>query len=96
MRILVAYDVSTESQEGKRRLRRVAKVCQNFGQRVQKSLFECEITETSIVKLEIQLLAEIDQKEDNLRLYRLNKPYDQYVRQFGRFRAVDFDDTLIV
>jgi len=96
MRILVAYDVSTESREGKRRLRRVAKICQNFGQRVQKSLFECEVTESSLVKLETELLAEIDQREDNLRLYRLIKPYDQYVRQFGTFRAIDFDDTLII
>jgi CRISPR-associated protein Cas2 len=96
MRILVAYDVSTESPEGRRRLRRVAKVCQNFGQRVQKSLFECEVTDTSLVKLETDLLEEIDQREDNLRLYRLTKPYDQYVRQFGKFRAKDFDDILIV
>jgi CRISPR-associated protein Cas2 len=96
MLILVAYDVSTEDAEGRRRLRRVAKVCQNFGQRVQKSLFECEVSETSLVKLETDLLAEIDLKEDNLRLYRLTKPYSTHVRQFGNFRAIDFDDTLII
>lgn len=96
MRVLVAYDVSTESSAGRRRLRRVAKVCQNFGQRVQKSLFECEVSETNFVKLETDLLAEINKKEDNLRFYRLSKPYENSVKEYGVFRAVDFDDTLII
>ncbi len=96
MRILVTYDVSTETAQGRRRLRRVAKVCQNFGQRVQKSVFECDLNETSFAKLETDLLAEIDLKEDNLRLYRLERPYDRHIREYGRFRARDFQDTLIV
>lgn len=96
MLILVAYDVSTCDKAGERRLRRVAKVCQNYGQRVQKSLFECEVTDTSFAKLETDLLAEIDQKQDNLRLYRLTQPYERHIREYGSFRAIDFNDTLIV
>lgn len=96
MKILVTYDVSTETSEGRRRLRRVAKVCQNFGQRVQKSVFECDITETLYPRLEADLLAEIDLKEDNLRLYRLVQPYQNTVKQYGVFRATDFNDTLII
>lgn len=96
MLILVAYDVSTESSEGRRRLRRVARVCENYGQRVQKSLFECEVSETNFAKLETELLQEIDRREDNLRLYRLSKPYDTFVRQHGVFRAMDFDQPMII
>ncbi len=96
MLILVAYDVSTENRAGRRRLRRVARVCQNYGQRVQKSLFECDVSETNLAKLETELLAEINQKEDNLRLYRLSKPYEKSVSQFGEFRATDFDEPLII
>lgn len=96
MLILVAYDVSTESKEGRRRLRRVARICENYGQRVQKSLFECEVSETNFAKLETELLEEIDRTEDNLRLYRLSKPYERFVSEYGVFRATDFDDTIIV
>lgn len=96
MKILVAYDVSTDGPAGRRRLRRVAKVCQNFGQRVQKSVFECDISETIYPRLEADLLAEIDLKEDNLRVYRLLQPYSKTIKQFGEFRAKDFNDTLIV
>ena len=96
MHILVAYDVSTETAAGKRRLRRVAKVCQNFGQRVQKSVFECDVSETIYPKLEANLLAEIDLRYDNLRIYRLSPPYQKNVKQFGSFRATDFDEPLII
>lgn len=96
MRILITYDVSTETPAGKRRLRRVAKVCQNFGQRVQKSVFECEVNDTQFAKLETDLLAEIDVRKDSLRFYKLTKPYERSIKEHGNFRAQDFDDTLIV
>lgn len=96
MLIIVTYDVSTETREGRRRLRRVAKVCEGVGQRVQKSVFECKVDQMRYEELERRLLAEIDEKEDNLRLYRLTEPVDLHVKEYGKFRAVDFDGPLVV
>jgi CRISPR-associated protein Cas2 len=96
MLILVAYDVSTETSEGRRRLRRVAKVCLNYGQRVQKSVFECKVDKVTYEVLEKRLLDEINLSEDNLRLYRLSEPLEEHVKEFGKFRAVDFDGPLVV
>jgi CRISPR-associated protein Cas2 len=96
MLILVAYDVSTETAQGRRRLRRVAKVCQNYGQRVQKSVFECKVSKITYEIFEQSLLDEINPNEDNLRLYRLGEPLDRHVREFGCFRSVDFDGPLLV
>lgn len=96
MLILVTYDVSTETRAGRRRLRRVAKVCLNYGQRVQKSVFECKVDKTTYEILEKELLDEIDSSEDNLRLYRLSEPLEEHVKEFGEFKAVDFDGPLVV
>lgn len=96
MLIIVTYDVSTETAAGRKRLRRVAKVCESTGQRVQKSVFECRVTLMQYEELERRLLAEIDEKEDNLRLYRLTEPVDLHVKEYGSFRSVNFDAPLIV
>ena len=96
MLIIVTYDVSTETKEGRRRLRRVAKICEGIGQRVQKSVFECKVSLMQYEDLERRLLAEIDEKEDNLRLYRLTEPADLHVKEYGKFKAVDFDGSLII
>ena len=95
MLIIVTYDVSTETRAGRRRLRRVAKVCEGMGQRVQKSVFECQVNEVQFEELERRLVAEIDEKEDNLRLYRLTEPVEIHVKQFGNFRSVDFEGPLV-
>lgn len=96
MLILVTYDVCTETKAGRRRLRRVAKACLNYGQRVQKSVFECNVDAATYELLEEALLTEIDETEDNLRLYRLNEPLKKNIREFGTFKAVDFEAPLIV
>lgn len=96
MLIIVTYDVSTETAAGRKRLRRVAKVCESMGQRVQKSVFECQVNEMQFEKLERDLLAEIDETEDNLRFYRITEPVEVRVRQHGVFRAVDFEGPLIL
>lgn len=96
MLILVAYDVSTVTKAGARRLRRVAKVCESTGQRVQNSVFECTVNAMQYEELERRLLAEIDQKEDCLRLYRLTEPVEQRVKQYGNFRSVDFGGPLVI
>ena len=96
MLIIVCYDVSTETREGRRRLRRVAKVCEGIGQRVQKSVFECRVDRMQYEDLERRLLDEINDKEDNLRLYRLAEGRGCEVKEHGFFKATDFDAPLVV
>lgn len=94
--VLVTYDVSTLTSEGRRRLRRVAKTCLNYGQRVQMSVFECKVDGLQYEQLQQQLLEEIDHEEDSLRIYRILEPLDKNVKEFGKFTATDFDETLII
>lgn len=96
MLIIVAYDVSTETKEGRRRLRRVAKVCESTGQRVQKSLFECQVDLMQYEELERRLLAEIKADEDCLRLYRITEPTELRVKEHGAFKAIDFEGPLVI
>ena len=96
MMIIVAYDVSTETKEGRRRLRRVAKVCESTGQRVQKSLFECQVDIMQYEELERRLLDEINLQEDCLRLYRLTEPVEMRIKQHGNFRSIDFEGPLVI
>ena len=96
MLVIVCYDVNTETREGRRRLRRVAKTCESRGQRVQKSVFECRLDRAELEDLERRLLAIIDLKTDCLRLYRLADSRGCEVREHGHFRATDFDAPLVV
>lgn len=96
MLVIVCYDVSTETREGRRRLRRVARLCEGVGQRVQKSVFECQVDRARFEALERSLLAEIKLDEDNLRLYRLAESRGCEVREYGCFRAVDFAAPLVL
>lgn len=96
MLIIATYDVSTETRQGRRRLRRVAKVCESMGQRVQKSVFECQVNDMQYEQLERALLAEIDENEDNLRFYRITEPTEIRVKQYGKFRSVDFEGPLVI
>lgn len=94
--IIVCYDVSTETAEGRRRLRKVAKACERVGQRVQRSVFECRLNEMQTEELERSLVEMIDSECDCLRLYRLPEPADLRVREYGKHHALDFDGPLIV
>ncbi|MFZ5538945.1 MAG: CRISPR-associated endonuclease Cas2 [Pseudomonadota bacterium] len=96
MLVIVCYDVNTETKVGRRRLRRVAKVCESVGQRVQKSVFECQVDLMQMEELERRLLAEIESTEDNLRLYRLSDGRGCEVREHGVFRATDFEEPLVL
>lgn len=96
MLVLVCYDVSTETKAGRRRLRRAAKVCESTGQRVQKSVFECQVSLAQFEELERKLLAEIDTTQDCLRLYRMPETRGFEVREHGAFKAVDFDGPLVL
>lgn len=95
MLVIVTYDVSTETREGRRRLRRVAKLCEGIGQRVQKSVFECQLDLIRFEELERKLLEEINKEEDNLRIYRITEPTRLHVREYGYFRALDFEGPLL-
>ncbi|MCB8747388.1 CRISPR-associated endonuclease Cas2 [Rhodoferax sp. U2-2l] len=96
MLVLVCYDVSTETKAGRRRLRRVARVCESTGQRVQKSVFECQLDVARFETLERELLAEIDPSMDCLRLYRIPGTRGFEVIEHGTFKAVDFDGPLVL
>ena len=96
MLVIACYDVSTETKAGRRRLRRVAKVCESVGQRVQKSVFEFRIDLAQLEEVERRLLAEIDAGQDSLRIYRVPNTRGAEVREYGRFKAVDFDAPLIL
>ena len=96
MLVLVCYDVNTETQAGRRRLRRVARVCESTGQRVQKSVFECQLDTAKFEALERRLLAEIDPTVDCLRLYRIPGTHGFEVMEHGTFKAVDFDSPLVL
>ncbi|MGD0126147.1 MAG: CRISPR-associated endonuclease Cas2 [Terriglobia bacterium] len=96
MDVLVSYDVATGDAVGRRRLRKVAKVCVGFGQRVQKSVFECSVNEMQMEQLRDRLVKCIDEKKDSLRIYRLVEPREKHVESFGRDAYVDFDGPLVV
>jgi CRISPR-associated protein Cas2 len=96
MMILVTYDVSTETSEGQRRLRRVAKVCKNYGQRVQKSVFECLVDSAQWVRLRQLLIDETKLNEDSLRFYFLGKNWKVRVEHVGVQKAYDPEEPLVV
>jgi CRISPR-associated protein Cas2 len=96
MDLLVCYDVATEDAAGRRRLRQVAKVCIAFGQRVQKSVFECSVNDMQLLLMRSRLLNCIDQKTDSLRVYRLIEPREQHVESYGRDAYVDFEGPLVL
>lgn len=96
MWVIVAYDVSTEEKAGRKRLRRVAQVCKDYGQRVQKSIFECQVNEMKFEELRRRLLSEINENEDNLRLYRLTEPREFHVEEYGLANTILFEEPLIV
>jgi CRISPR-associated protein Cas2 len=95
LEVLVAYDVATDTRAGRRRLRRVANICVGHGQRVQKSVFECVLTEAQLERMVYRLLREIELSEDSLRIYRLREPRAAHTQVFGVTPEVDFDGTLI-
>lgn len=94
--ILVTYDVNTLSEDGQARLRRVATVCKNFGQRVQFSVFECRVTRAQLEELEAKLLRIIDPELDSLRIYILYGGRERCLRAYGNDRYQDFDGPLVV
>ncbi len=96
MLVLVSYDVETTSPGGARRLRRIARACQDHGQRVQFSVFECEVAPDQWVVLRAHLLEEMDTDRDSLRFYFLGAAGKRRIEHVGAKPATDFDGPLIV
>ncbi len=96
MLVLISYDVEVTSPGGARRLRRIARACKDYGQRVQFSVFECDVAPDQWVLLRARLVGEMDAARDSLRFYFLGAAGKRRVEHLGAKPAVDFDDTLIV
>jgi CRISPR-associated protein Cas2 len=94
--ILVAYDVNTEDKAGQRRLRRVARICENHGQRVQYSVFECLVDAAEWVRLKAKLVNEIDGEHDSLRFYYLGNNWHNRVEHVGAKPSYDPEGPLVI
>lgn len=96
MYLLVAYDVSTTTPAGARRLRRVAKICLDYGQRVQNSVFECKVEPSQFVEFKDRLLKVIDPSLDSIRFYNLGNNWQRRVDHYGRNDDYNVEGTLLV
>lgn len=96
MMVVVSYDVSTIEPEGQTRLRRVAKICKNYGQRAQFSVFECEVDPALWTFFRQKLINEIDPEADSLRFYFLGANWKRRIEHVGAKKVIDPDDPLIV
>lgn len=96
MDILVSYDVATEDAAGRRRLRHVAHICCSYGQRVQKSVFECRVNAMQFEQMRSRLLKFIHAEKDSLRIYRLVEPREAHVEAYGKDNYRDFEEPLVV
>lgn len=93
---LVVYDVSTATPEGRVRLRRVAKIMEAYGQRVQKSVFECILMPEQMTLLQHDLRRAINRREDSIRIYRLREPHNRYTFLMGQQGDFDFREPLVL
>lgn len=96
MMVLVSYDVATTDAKGRTRLRKVAKTCQNYGQRVQNSVFELDLDYATFLKVKNQLLKLIDMEQDSLRFYNLGKHWERRVEHYGAKETYDPEGLLII
>ena len=96
MLVLITYDVNTETDAGKKRLRQVAKQCVNYGRRVQNSVFECEMDAAKCREVKAILEELIDVKKDSLRFYYLGNRYENKIEHFGAKASYDPEDVLIL
>ena len=96
MMILVTYDVSFKTESGPKRLRKLAKLCQVFGQRVQYSVFEIEVDMAQWTQLKNDLIKVMDEEEDSLRIYYLGNNWERKVEHIGAKKVVDLNGLLLV
>lgn len=96
MLVLITYDVNTESADGRRRLRRIAKQCVNYGQRVQNSVFECLLDPAQCKSLQAKLLDIMDEDKDSLRFYYLGNNYKSRIEHFGCKQTYMPEEPMII
>lgn len=96
MLILITYDVNTETVAGRKRLAKIAKICCNYGQRVQNSVFECDLDASQMVIVKNQLLSIMDGETDSIRIYNLGKKYSSKIEQYGNKESYDPEGSLIL
>ncbi len=96
MRVLVSYDIDTTQKQGRSRLRKVARVCKDYGVRVQYSIFECAVPPKELVLLKSRLVAIVNTNEDSLRLYFLSEDDAQKTEHYGVREPIDPTGTLVV
>ncbi len=96
MLVLITYDVSTQDNAGKTRLRKVAKECVNYGQRVQNSVFECILDSSQTLRLKDKLLSIVDLEQDSLRFYYLGNNYKAKTEHFGAKESYDAEGILMI
>ena len=96
MVVVVTYDVETSSEGGQKRLRKVARVCENYGQRVQNSVFECSLDAAQLVTLKGMLLKEINTKKDSLRFYKLGNNWEGKIEHYGVKQSYNPEGVLII
>ncbi len=96
MLVLITYDVSTITSGGKKRLRKVAKECVNYGQRVQNSVFECSLDNSQFLLLKDKLTSIIDLEQDSIRFYNLGNNYKNKIEHYGTKECVDMDGFLSI
>ena len=96
MMVLITYDVNTQDTSGRKRLRKIAKQCVNYGQRVQNSVFECVLDAAQCRQLQQILLEIMDERKDSLRFYYLGNQYQNKVEHFGVKESYDVEDVLMI
>ena len=96
MMILVTYDVETLTPAGQKRLRKVARACLDYGQRVQNSVFECLVTEAQFVSLKARIKGIIDEEADSVRFYHMGNGWQNHVESMGKVTSFNYTDELII
>ena len=96
MKVVISYDVKTDVPGGKKRLRRIAKLLESYGQRVQFSVFECEVDEGKWLMLKDRILKEINSKEDSLRIYKLGNTWEKKIEQYGLKKHFEMTKDVLI
>ena len=95
MLVIIAYDVETSTNQGRIRLRKVAKLCVNYGQRVQNSVFECSVDPAQLVEITHQLQKIIDNDLDNIRIYHMGKNWERKIETLGKSESYNPDSGVL-
>ena len=96
MYVLITYDVNTVDPAGAKRLRKVAKICKDYGQRVQNSVFECLVEPETYTEMKDKILTTIDEESDSIRFYHIGNKYQSKIECYGRTTSYDFEGELII